>query len=403
MIFGIRLITQYASPATFGLLSLALGASTLAMNVACTPFMQAAIHFYPEHVSSGTLEHLRSSLWHTLGRVVSCSALVIAVSGMVLAALGYTTPTMVLLLILLLGAECWRSVELNFLNTSRQHARYSFWLAADAWARPLLGTIAVLLLGDSASYILGAHVIAALGLTAIFSPPTPPSPGKQMSDSDLLRSSNLSKKLRQQIWRYALPLMPLGLIAWTNGLSDRYVVGGLLGVADAGIYSAAYGLASRPFLMIGSALELAIRPLYQRAIYEHRYAHSHKLLALWLGCVSACGIIGITAITIWRHEIAGLLLGKSYGRAADLMPWIAGGNAMLASSYVFERVCYAFGKTHRVLLIQSCTVLTGIITTFIGARYWGLEGAARAASVYFLVQLLASIFLAIMTYKQREK
>ena len=92
-----------------------------------------------------------------------------------------------------------------------------------------------------------------------------------------------------------------------------------------------------------------------------------------------------------------LLVGKPYRGAASLMPWIAAGYAIRATSYVFERVCYAYGQTRRVLAIQLCAVAATIVCTPAGVIYWGLKGAAMAVPAYFSVQLAAAIFLARRT------
>ena len=59
------------------------------------------------------------------------------------------------------------------------------------------------------------------------------------------------------MWAYALPLIPLGVISWASTLGDRYFIGGLLGVADAGIYAAgAWRSSNSPFMILNMTAEL---------------------------------------------------------------------------------------------------------------------------------------------------
>ncbi len=60
--------------------------------------------------------------------------------------------------------------------------------------------------------------------------------------------------------------MPQGLVGWLSALSDRYMLAAIVGLHEAGIYSAIYGLISRPFLTAQSVSELTIQPIYFHAV-----------------------------------------------------------------------------------------------------------------------------------------
>jgi hypothetical protein len=82
------------------------------------------------------------------------------------------------------------------------------------------------------------------------------------------------------------------------------------------------------------------------------------------------------------------------------MPWIAAGSAVRTIAYVLDRVCYAYGRTGRVLMNQSCAVFATIVITPVAIAIAGLPGAAMAVPVCFLIHLCAATFNAIRT--QRE-
>jgi O-antigen/teichoic acid export membrane protein len=127
---------------------------------------------------------------------------------------------------------------------------------------------------------------------------------------------------------------------------------------------------------------------------------ARKILGIWLATVAGICTLGVILFA-WGHEIiAGLFVGKSYRGAAALMPWIAAGYAIRATSYVFERVCYAFGQTRRVLSIQLFAVAATLVLTPAGVIFWGLKGAAMAVPAYFSVQLAAAVFLARRTMSE---
>lgn len=446
---GVRLLTQFVSPETFGVVSLGLGVAALAMNVGCTPLTQAALHFYPDYAARNAVPDLRHLLFGELRRAAGW-VLPIAVIGavayvVVTANSGWSVDPLIFsaLLLLLLVCDVWRSASLALLNAAREHKRYAIWQTADAWLRPLLATGAVLLLSatasagltadgaartgltasgavwpgltanGSASVVLAAYVVASALVIAAFSVkparPTaaPPKCRPQATQSipGMLSAMQAvpamqSRLARQSMWRYAAALVPLGLIGWANGVGDRYIIGGFLGLAEAGIYAAAYGLASRPLVMLAGTIELAVRPVYQAAVSKGDNDKANRLLQRWLITTITAGGLCVGLIAAASKLIAALLLGPEFRSGAELLPWIAAGYWLLTISFVFERVCYAHARTSRVLLIQSCTAVAAIIATTLGALHWGLMGAAIAVPVYFSVQLMVSIALARHTLAQ---
>ncbi len=103
-------------------------------------------------------------------------------------------------------------------------------MAADIWARPVAAALLVLAIeGNRQAWCLAAYrARLASAVHRVRDRPEHASV-RQPPSHDLLR---------QRVWRYALPLVPLGFIGWANGLSDRYIVGGMLSLAGAGIYAA---------------------------------------------------------------------------------------------------------------------------------------------------------------------
>jgi len=187
--------------------------------------------------------------------------------------------------------------------------------------------------------------------------------------------------------------MLIALAAWVSGLGDRYIIGGLLGVDAAGIYAAAYALVSKPFLMISTAIELALRQSYYHAVSMRDDRAQARVMYTWVvSTVVASGQCHVVVV-FWAEEPAGLLLGEKFKGGASLMPWIAGGYCLLALSNPFERRAYAYKKTVSVLKIQAGSAITSALVATIGTYYYGLVGAAWAVPVYFGCQLALAVYL----------
>lgn len=85
------------------------------------------------------------------------------------------------------------------------------------------------------------------------------------------------------------------------------------------------------------------------------------------------------------------------------MPWVAGGYAMLAISYVFIRKCYACGKTDWVVAIEFVGAVTTIVSAIPLAILFGIKGVAMGLPIAFAMELLASIVAYRLLTKARKQ
>ena len=397
-VVGVRILTQYLAPDAYGVVSLSTGMSVLAISLVATPLTQAAIHFYPAIAANGSARELLQSVLRCFQTTAPWVVIATLVAGGLYVGWGQGSALLVVLLALLLASDCWRSANLSLLNAARRQRVYALWLAADAWSRPLAATAAVLLMGQSPVAVLAAYVLVSAVLVVVFSRGLWPE--GQASAPAGTDDAQRARELDARVWSYALPLLPLGLIAWASNLGDRYVIGGVLSVADAGVYAAVYGLSSMPFMIVNGTAEQALRPIYQAAVTNGNRLRARKILLLWLGIVVGVCALGVLLFAFGHTLIAAFFVGKPYRHASGLMPLIATGYAIRATSYVFERVCYAYGQTRRVLLIQLWAVAATAVATPLGVVYLGLKGAALAVPLYFSVQLVVAIFLARRTLSE---
>jgi O-antigen/teichoic acid export membrane protein len=399
---GVRVPTQFLPPPAYGVLSLVLGMSTLAISLFSTPLTQAAIHYFPSVTATGSARAILQSLIRCFRRLAPWIALTVLGTGIAYVTWGHGSATIVILATLLLASDCWRSANLSLLNAARRHHRYISWTFIDTWARPLVGTAVVLTLGPSPQAVLLGYVAVSLVLLAVFSYRLWPPAAAANSVVDPASRAVEPRTLDARMWSYALPLIPLGVIAWASNLGDRYIIAGALGVGDAGVYAAVYGLASAPFMLTGGTVELALRPAHQAAVAAGNHERARAIFRTWLlAVVSAC-TIGVLIFAFAHQTLAALCVGQTYRHASGLMPWIGLGYAIRSASYVFERVCYAYGQTRRVLVIQLCAVAATAVATPSGVFLGGLKGAAIAVPIYFSVQLLTAIVLARRTLRDAD-
>ena len=396
-IIGIRLLTEALSPAVFGEIALIVGASTLATSVLINPTMQALLRYYPECAQSdqGALtermarRRILSALWWALP--LSVPLLLI---GLVQGWFGPSAASLLLLLVAIDGMKMFRT---TVMNATRQHHRYGLWLIGEAWGRPLLAYGATLWLGIHVELVLIAYIAVSLALYTLLFRSTdreePAAARGEVSEEDLLR----------RFEAYARPLIPLGIVGWVSGMADRYMLGSLLSVQSVGMYAAAYGLASRPLLMLSSIAETSIRPLYLSALAARDRQASRKYLVAWLVIVSASGLAACVLLTVFHRQLAYVLLGTEFREGSYLMPWIGAGYGLLALSHVTTRICYANDATRSVMATEMAGALCAVVVGFLLINSYELQGAAMAVPIYFGVQFVLSAYLAHKSIQSANK
>lgn len=383
---GVRLLTELASPSLYGGFILVNGMLSLVQGVALQPTAQAALRFYPEYEASGASHLLRRRLvrifarrWGWIAGACLASA---TVDGM---AFRYLGPAAWALVAGTAGLDAWKSVEIVMRNAARRQSAYATVLAADAVARPAGAVLAAWALGASLeSLLLGqaAGALAVLACTALIDGSAAPDNGRLEPERHTLAG------LEGGMDRFAAPLVWMPVIGWVSGMADRYVVGGILGLSQAGIYGAAYGLASRPLLMVGTVTEATFRqPLYGAVSGKER-SSSNRLLLAWLVLNVGAGSMLALLLGGGKDIVVHWILAAGYReQAAELLPWIAAGYVFVLANQALERWLYAQQRTGVVTLVGAAGAILAIAGALVGSTWFGLKGVAAAVPVYFAGQL----------------
>ena len=397
---GLRVITELLPPAIFGAVALALGVVALAHGLAVGPLMQAALRFYPDLARDGREADLRRATLFALRKPAFVTLIALATLGAGWTLYQPQDAWLVTLSIALFGAEAARSLEITFLNAARRQRTMALMIAADAWLRPIAAVALVLAFGASGAVVMGGYLVGCVLALAGFR--LAGRAGEQKFTRPVPASMGAAD-LSHRLWKYALPLTALPLIGWVSGQADRFIVGGMAGVAAAGLYAALYGLASKPFLMFSASVELALRQPYYARVSAGDHEAERRALALWLAVVSTVSLALFLLFVLFHAEIAALLLAAEYRAHSALMGWIAAGYVLLGIAQVLERVCYAYHDTRGVLWVQASGAALSVLVAAPLIWFHGIDGAAWAVPVYFGAQLLLAAGRARSAWRHRQR
>ena len=386
---GIRVLTEYLTVDVFGAVALMLGAAALAVSLSVNPLMQGLLRFHADAIRQGRLDALRAAVTPMLANIAASAGVLFVTAGLIQGVTQGTPLWLGLLVAGIFAVDAVRSMEFTFLNAGRRHRPMALWSAGEAWGR-LLAAVALVIWwgGTVSSVLLGYLAASSLMLWTWY--------GSAREDTVVPGRHpgvRLTEDFTQSLRTYAWPLVPVAVIAWISSSADRYVIAGLWGLKEAGLYAAAYGLVARPFLMLSSITELVARPIYYSAVADEDAARSGHILRIWLVVVTVCGGAGFMMFFLLSDVIAMWLLAEPYRQGAALLPWIAGGYWLLILSHVFERACYVHRSSYGVLLVYAAGGLAALVILYPAVSRFGMAGAAAAVPVYFGVQLLTAMSL----------
>jgi O-antigen/teichoic acid export membrane protein len=389
LLAGTRILTELVAPETYGQVALLNGFVALGVSLFSYPFICAGMRILPECQNKQERADLHGVVASLTGSSTMLAIVFLVSGGAVYGYLTHNDSWLYALAGILLAVTVRRELGIQLLIGERKQRGASLWQTTDSILRPVLSISLVWYLGRQAEWILLGYILASLVSNTVWS-----LIHRVKADDNKERRPVRSRNFRRDVWTYALPLIPMELIFWLNGLGDRYVISYMMTAADVGLYAATYLIINEAFNRSAMVLLRTFQPAYFQHCSQKRMKESFKLLWLWIGCVIAMGIIGVTLLLYTKDWVADLLLAKSYHSAVALMPAIAVGSALHALGTVVGQPLLANKKTRLFLLGRVCGAVAAVISIPLMVKYYGLMGAAMANPIYYGVETLVLALLA---------
>ncbi len=387
LLAGTRVLTELVTPDIYGQVALLNGFVALGVALFSYPFICAGMRILPECLNKGE----RAALFGVVARLTA-RATALAIALLVLGGVTYSyfsnssfwlfMPAGVLLIV-----TVRRELGIQLLIGERKQRGASLWQTSDSILRPLLAISLVWWGGQKAEWVLLGYIVASVVSNTVWSLVLGAKP-------DNNKRFIITRNFRTDVWAYALPLIPMELIFWVNGLGDRYIIGYLMTAAEVGLYAATYTIINEAFNRSAMVLLRTFQPVYFQYCSQYRIKEGFRILWIWIGCVFVLGIIGVSLLLITKDWVASMVLAKSYHSAVELMPAIAIGCALHALGTVVAQPLLANKRTRLLLLGRVCGAVTAAISIPLMVKSFGLSGAAMANPIYFGVEALVLALLA---------
>ncbi len=389
---GLKLLTTLLPLDAYGGFALLMALVAFGSGLWPGPILQATLRFYPEALKDGRVAPFRS----LAARLLLAGTLVVAagitIGGAVWNAVGSrpVASASLLLAAAYLLADTLRSFEAGLLNAARRQAAFSVRTIADAFVKPGAAVLSIAAFGPSAAVALGGFVAgSALVSVALWRQTIRGAPPGRAAPGDTWVGAR-----RAPFLRYAIPLLPLAVLAWVRSLGDRYVLEWAAGAEAVGLYAAAYTLASQPFIAANAVIHSTLRPALYDAVARADVPRERRILWAWLVLVIGVSGVGVLAYALFSPWLAGLLLGPHFEEAASLAPWIALAYALQNVQQTFEIMMFAHAQMFRIVALQAAAGVVALALFLTLIPRYGAQGAAFATLLSFVATCAVSFFLA---------
>ncbi len=215
--------------------------------------------------------------------------------------------------------------------------------------------------------------------------------------ADIVRREGLPKRLDRaflgRLLRFSLPLIPAAAMYWIVNSSDRYVIIHLVGLDQAGVYSAAYRVAQILKLML-QPISFVLLPLVSTMWENKRVEQTRLYLSrslfwfLLLAIPGTAGLISIGPALLITLGTADFAVGRG------LIALLAIGELCVGIYQIYVYVIYLFERTWIQPLLFGVLACLNLGLNLVLVPRIGMLGAAATTCGAYLMQ---AVFVVIYT------
>lgn len=257
----------------------------------------------------------------------------------------------------------------------------------------LATVIVAVLLGLSATWVYGAHIISLL---VIFF-------GSMFVARKLLSSEKNSsvtekgkKEIRKALIAYSWPIIITGAVIKISTWIDSLMIGYMLNEAAVGFYNAALPLAALLIIVSESFF-----PLFFPLINKENARGNHRAVQTMTRRITKwallCNIPLLILLVFFPHTIISLLFGTEYLIAASSLRILAIGFFFTGLLAISGKLLLMSGQSRFLLKNSIIFLLVSVILNALFIYNWGIVGAAWATA---LTLTFSSLSLSLRVHRE---
>jgi O-antigen/teichoic acid export membrane protein len=390
--------TQVYSTASWGVYALALSVVQLAVTIMSAWHERATIRFVS--AEEGRREVLgagdRRPALELAGRLTWWNVaifIVVALPTLMVVALLYPASLPLAITGVLFGVGSLLSIGLSAIHRALLHSwavvRSRLVASVAGFAVSLLAVLALgplpslLMLGPALGMLLGSVLLLSdLGK------------GRSQALASAPRDSPVvpleAAPTTRTFLRFGVPLAGFYIAGWVLNLSDRFLLFGLAGASDVGIYAPNYAIGN----LIISLATVPLAAAMSSRILRLTDASPGEEVGRTVGAASRDFLLATVPLLIWvvlaREQISAVLLGPEFRTGSAVIPLVAAGTLTWALGQYIHKPLEMRNRTVTLLLVACVCSLVNVGLNLFLIPPLGYMGAAWSTLIaYSLYPVLA--------------
>lgn len=198
----------------------------------------------------------------------------------------------------------------------------------------------------------------------------------------------------RRMLRFGIPLLPCGLATVVVMVSDRYILKEVFGLAAMAPYSFGYKLA-----IMMSLVTRAMQIAWPAASFQlANESNGRAILAQIHKFVLAVVLFAALGLAAFAPELVHVVGTRALSSATPFVPWFAFSYAAYMALLLFGTNATIAHKTSQIAAVYVMGAAAKIVLTLALIRVTGMEGAAQATFIAFVLEAAAAYWVGQRVY-----
>lgn len=209
-----------------------------------------------------------------------------------------------------------------------------------------------------------------------------------------LNKKEFNPVLLKKLLIYGLPLAAAALVEEVTKVTDRFMLAGIRGKSDAGLYAVGYDLSGNSILMIMAAINVAAYPVIIKLLDSEGTEAAIKYFRKYIVLLLAVSIPAVIGLNLVGPNLVHLLIDSEYQKSVIfLLPWITMAIFLMGLQVFYFDLAFQLGqKTIASVKIAVLIAIVNIVINYHLIPEMGIQGAAIATIASFAVGCILSAY-----------
>jgi len=204
-------------------------------------------------------------------------------------------------------------------------------------------------------------------------------------DKMSLAARSFKPDLARVMLAYGMPLMILESLGVLLRLTDRYLIQGILGEAELGMYSASYNLTGYLEIVILATVAQAIRPLYITIWERDGAEETQSFLSNTFHVYLAIGIPFVAIFSATAPHLMNFLASPKFAPGTVIIPYVTISFILDGALLWLAAGLYVKRNTRALMFWSMIAAVTNLVLNLIAIPAYGILGASIVTVISYVI------------------